>query len=336
MTNQPDAPLVSIVMIFLDAGPYIREAVQSVLQQTYERWELLLVDDGSSDASTTIAREYASADPNRIRYLEHPGHQNCGTGASRRLGVSQARGEFIAFLDADDVYVPSRLQVHMDAFKRHPEADLVQCTMELWKSWNPAGGGDIRQKPPPVELDTTIAPPAMFRLLMQSGREIVPGTCSITLRSRFVTAVDSFSVAFRGLYEDQVMFAKMYLSGTTVVLEDCLARYRRHPGSLTNSASVSVELASRREYLGWLTRYLDQLNVQDPIIRRLLAEEVSQLRSSGTQQLRHLPAMLLRRMRVVAQHLLPPGLVRSLMQWWGRRKQAAAEARIARAANRLR
>src|SRR5829696_811917 len=98
-------PLVSSVMIFFNAERFIREAIESVFAQTYDNWELLLVDDGSTDDSTQIALHYAEQYPERVRYLEHPGHQNRGMSASRNLGVSQAKGEYIALLDADDVWL---------------------------------------------------------------------------------------------------------------------------------------------------------------------------------------------------------------------------------------
>src|SRR5690349_14304343 len=103
---QETSGLVSVIMIFLDAAPYLDEAVASVFAQTYGRWELLLVDDGSIDGSSVIASGYAEQHPDKVRYLEHPNHENRGMSASRNLGIMQAHGEFVAFLDADDVYLP--------------------------------------------------------------------------------------------------------------------------------------------------------------------------------------------------------------------------------------
>jgi glycosyltransferase involved in cell wall biosynthesis len=71
MDNQP---LVSVIIIFWNAERFIAEAIESVFAQTYRAWELLLVDDGSSDGSMAIARRYAERDPQRVRYLEHPKH----------------------------------------------------------------------------------------------------------------------------------------------------------------------------------------------------------------------------------------------------------------------
>lgn len=87
-----EAPLVSVVTIFLDAERFIEEAIESVFAQTYDRWELLLVDDGSTDRSRDVARRYAARYPSRVRYLEHPGHQNRGMSPSRNLGIAHAAG----------------------------------------------------------------------------------------------------------------------------------------------------------------------------------------------------------------------------------------------------
>src|SRR5512147_1824882 len=106
MTNQP---LVSGVIIFWNAERFLQEAIESVLAQTYPSWELLLVDDGSTDGASEIARSYAARHPERIRYLEHPGHRNRGMSASRNLGLQQSRGALVAFLDSDDVWLPEKL-----------------------------------------------------------------------------------------------------------------------------------------------------------------------------------------------------------------------------------
>src|SRR5262245_29579160 len=103
-------PAVSIITIFLNAEPYLDEAIRSVLSQSYDNWELLLVDDGSIDGGTGIAKRYARSFPRKIHYLDHDGHQNKGMSASRNLGVSYAMGEHIAFLDADDVWLPDKLE----------------------------------------------------------------------------------------------------------------------------------------------------------------------------------------------------------------------------------
>src|ERR687886_2830749 len=91
MNRMSSEPLVSNIVIFLDAGRFIQEAIESVFAQTHDTWELLLVDDGSTDDSTQIALRYAERHPGKVRYLEHPGHQNRAMSASRNLGIERAR-----------------------------------------------------------------------------------------------------------------------------------------------------------------------------------------------------------------------------------------------------
>ena len=85
-------PRVSVVLTFWNEVQFLPEAIKSVMAQTYRDWELLLVDDGSTDGSSQIARNYAKMDSERVRYLEHENHQNLGISALRNLGNRAARG----------------------------------------------------------------------------------------------------------------------------------------------------------------------------------------------------------------------------------------------------
>ena len=117
--------LVSVVIIFLNAERFIQEAIESVFSQTHPVWELLLVDDGSSDRSTAIACRWAEKYPERVRYLEHSGHANRGMSASRNLGIHHVRGEYIAFLDADDVWFSNILEEQVNILEAHSDAAMV-------------------------------------------------------------------------------------------------------------------------------------------------------------------------------------------------------------------
>src|SRR5689334_12493479 len=127
--------LVSVIIIFLNAERFIEEALESVLRQTYGAWELLLVDDGSTDSSTQIARRYAERLPAKVRYLEHDRHANLGMSASRNLGIRHSRGEFIAFLDADDVWLPRKLEEQVAILNAHPDAAMLYGRTQKWFGW---------------------------------------------------------------------------------------------------------------------------------------------------------------------------------------------------------
>ena len=103
-------PRVSVVTIFLDEELFLGEAIESVRAQTFSDWELILVDDGSRDRSADIARSFAEAEPERIRYLQHLGATNRGMSASRNIGLKESRGDLVAFLDGDDVWLPDNVE----------------------------------------------------------------------------------------------------------------------------------------------------------------------------------------------------------------------------------
>jgi glycosyltransferase involved in cell wall biosynthesis len=85
------SPLVSVIIIFFNAELFLNEAIDSVLEQDYPNWELLLVDDGSADGSTRIALNAVDRFPKRVTYLEHAAHANRGMSVSRNLGIQHAR-----------------------------------------------------------------------------------------------------------------------------------------------------------------------------------------------------------------------------------------------------
>lgn len=122
-------PRVSVISIFYNASAYLAEALDSVLAQSFQDFELLLVDDGSTDMSSKIAKDYSARDPERIRYLQHPGNTNRGMSAARNLGLSEARGEFVAFIDADDRWAAEKLGEQVDLLDRMPEVDAVCGTV---------------------------------------------------------------------------------------------------------------------------------------------------------------------------------------------------------------
>jgi teichuronic acid biosynthesis glycosyltransferase TuaG len=108
--------LVSIIMPSYNTGRYIADSIRSVQAQTYGNWELLIVDDCSTDASAEIIGEYARKDP-RIRYIKLS--ENSGAAIARNTGLEAARGRYIAYLDADDLWFPQKLERQLDFLSRN-------------------------------------------------------------------------------------------------------------------------------------------------------------------------------------------------------------------------
>jgi glycosyltransferase involved in cell wall biosynthesis len=205
-------PLVSAIIIFLNMEQFLEEAIASVLVQTYTHWELLLVDDGSTDGSTAIALRYARTYPSRIRYLEHEEHQNRGMSASRNLGIHYSSGHYIGFLDADDVWLPHKLVEQVALLEASPQAAMIYGRTQIWYSWlaHPDHCRSDYFYDLGVAPDTLVAPPRLLTLLLQN-RVQTPTTCNALIRREVVDAVGGFEEHFRGMYEDQAFFAKVEL-----------------------------------------------------------------------------------------------------------------------------
>jgi len=126
LTEAPtQRPRVSVIMPAYNSAAYIDAAIQSVLAQTYTDFELIIVNDGSTDHTEQVIRNYKDS---RIRYFSQA---NAGLAATRNTAVRQATGQFIVPLDDDDRMTPEFIAQHVAAFERHPEADLIYCDDHL-------------------------------------------------------------------------------------------------------------------------------------------------------------------------------------------------------------
>ena len=257
---------VSIVTPFLNAGRFIEEAIESVLAQTYDGWELLLVDDGSTDDSTSIAERYAAAHPGRIRRLSHPSRETKGASASRNLGIRHATGEYLAFLDADDVYLPAKLEGQVPLLDAHREAQVLYAATEYWHSWTGKpqdADRDWTWRKYGVEPNTVIQPPRMLVTFLRDGGT-VPCMGSVLVRRAAVEAIGGWEESFRHICTDQVFHAKLCLRHPVLVYDECWDRYRQHPDSSCQIvAAAGQSKAAFETYLTWLENYLDEQRVTD-------------------------------------------------------------------------
>lgn len=323
---------MSVVMIFYNAGRYIGEAIDSLITQTWPHWELLLVDDGSRDDSREIAERYRQRMPEQIIILEHPCHANCGMSASRNAGMAAARGDFVAFLDADDVYLPTRLEKHVKLLQQHPAADVIQGCVEYWYSWpaDPAARRqDVPEQCPPVRLNEPVQPPELLLLMLYTHGTTVPGICSLTLRRNVLQSIGGSANEFLTHYEDQVLYAKVYLTSSVLVIPDRLVKYRQHAESLTGRVAGTPHRwqVGRAAFLDWLEAWLIGQKIGDELVWQGLRNAQCAPRQGRLAiALRQFLAAL----RQLAEIVLPRTLSTPLIDWWGRRKRAIAAYRAAR------
>jgi glycosyltransferase involved in cell wall biosynthesis len=271
-----DFPIVSVVMIFLDEERFIREAIESVINQKYSHWELLLVDDGSSDSSKKIAREFASQRPEQIYYLTHPGRENRGMSASRNVGIQKAKGKYIAFLDADDVWSPQKLSEQVAILKRHPDISMLYGETEYWFSWHSKNDSKNLDFVPSLRIptDEPIKPPKILPLYL-SGKTVVPCPSDIILQLEDVKKIGGFDTSFIGPYEDQAFYLKVSLEYSVMASSSRWFRYRQHSNSSMSIASNSGQLIlSRKFFLKWARDYIHKKNVTDLDVWYALEREI--------------------------------------------------------------
>jgi glycosyltransferase involved in cell wall biosynthesis len=140
---------ISVIIPTFNRSNVVRRAIDSVLLQTYKNFELIIVDDGSTDDTHDILKDYIVSE--RIIYVRS---ENKGVSAARNLGVSLSNGEYISFLDSDDEWLPCKLQMQIDLIKQGPELECVHGE-EIWirnakrvnqKKIHQKFGGDIFEK----------------------------------------------------------------------------------------------------------------------------------------------------------------------------------------------
>jgi glycosyltransferase involved in cell wall biosynthesis len=264
-------PRVTAIIIVYNGEAFLEEAIASVRAQTMAGWELLIVDDGSSDGSRDIAEAAARSDPGRIRALRHEDGLNHGMSATRNRGLSEARGDYIGFLDADDVWLPEKLAEQTALLDAHPTAGMVYGRTLIWHGWEEEPSRPDFFYELGVAADRLHPPPLLFRLLLRNVYQ-TPTTCNALLRREAVEAVGGFESAFGAMFEDQVFFAKMMLAWPTFVSGRCWAKYRQHEAS---SSAISAAAGGDREahlrYLGWMGDYLARRHPRDLLSRYALA-----------------------------------------------------------------
>jgi len=206
-------PLVSILMPVYNTAPYLREAMDSMLSQTFSDFELIVLNDCSPDNAEEILDTYD--DPRIVRYK---GEKNVGLSNVLNTGIDMSHGKYIARMDSDDISLPNRFQVQVDYLERHPEIDLVSAAMQLF------GGRDevwIReQDPEKVKINALFHSPVLHASSV--WRKDAFEKHGLRFRQEMVPA------------EDYDLWTRALLEGLKLAnLPDILYRYRLHPMQAT-------------------------------------------------------------------------------------------------------
>ncbi len=215
-------PPISVLMPVYNAGPYLAEAVESVLAQTFDDFEFIAVDDGSTDRSLATLRRYATRDP-RLRVLSRP---NTGIVGALNDGLAVAGGEFIARMDADDVCEPGRFAAQLRYLQTHPDLVAIGCGATMV---DPAGRALKAFKP---QTD-----PDLIREGLIAATDIGIIHPTLLVRRAVLERVGGYQQEYK-LVEDFDLFQRLLDEGDLGNLPEPLLRYRQHAASTNGTHHV--------------------------------------------------------------------------------------------------
>ncbi len=257
-------PTVSAIIPLYNAGSYIEETIASVLSQTFASAEIIVVDDGSTDDGPERVRRMAAKHPDRCRLLGHPGGVNRGQGPSRNVGIAAARGEYVAFLDADDIWHPGKLARQLEAFARFPEVVLCYSRMAYVGE---GGTPQVHDGFATLGKGKAARPAMIFRELLLEN--IIP-LSSVVARREVVRRFGGFEEGPKYQYEDWLLFAEMAFFHPFCFDDAALVNYRLHTDSFSvDRVKTGDHLRADWHFVEELFRFLRDNPNADPLeVRR--------------------------------------------------------------------
>jgi len=241
----PMNPLVSVLIGNYNYAKYIGQAIDSVLVQDYQNFEICICDDGSTDQSVEVIERYASRDP-RIKFVVQ---QNAGQGAALNSAWALAKGDVIALLDADDVWLPQKLKAVLNAFYSDQSAGLVAHRQTL--VW-----GDLRiirpQRFPEIQEGWLAS-----RLMSPPGYVMLAACSGLTLRTEIARHVLPIDSIFRA-HADSVIAERAVLLTIVRSIPEPLSLYRIHRGNITGGSGPRDLEAARRDIALFDARMADR------------------------------------------------------------------------------
>jgi len=226
--NNP-RPLVSVIVPAYNAERFIEFTLRSVIAQTYVNWEAIVADDGSLDKTAEIVKKIAAQD-NRVKYVYQ---KNAGQSAARNLALQSARGELVAFLDADDIFLPTKLERQVNYLLNNPDYGL--CYSKIYHFFD-------ENLDKLYYFDLPHPSGHLFPALLRSN---FINPLSVMVRKNILNKHGAFEPSFRRV-DEQYLWLKLSYQGILFgYLDEALAYYRIHRKSLSNEAVYFKETEER-------------------------------------------------------------------------------------------
>lgn len=208
-------PAVSIIMNCLNCSKYLREAIDSVFAQAYKDWEIIFFDDASTDNSADIAKSYGE----KVKYFRS--EKTYTLGKVRNLAIEQSSGEFIAFLDCDDIWLPDKLEKQIPIFQKDPEVGLVFSDAIFFNENGKVFRNNNKRKPPEGRV---------FRQLLQNYFLCLP---TVMIRKKALLGLNEWFDNRFSQIEEVDVFLRIAHDWKLSYAEGVLAKVRVHRNSWT-------------------------------------------------------------------------------------------------------
>ncbi|MGF1492951.1 MAG: glycosyltransferase family 2 protein, partial [Microcoleaceae cyanobacterium] len=248
MSSVPDQLYVSVVIPAHNGDSFIAQAINSVLSQSYSSYEVIVVDDGSTDDTQMTLQEFGD----KIRMIRQ---ENQGVAAARNRGIAASQGRLIALLDQDDLFLPDKLAQQVECFKQHPQVDLVNSG---WRMVDTAENFISEIRPWEKLPDLTLENLLVYAPILPSA---------LMFRRRAWEQVRGFDPRFDGV--DEVEFVwRLALAGCQAIwLPQVTVNYRQHPQAVSSQNAVQ--------------RARTYITAQDQFLRQAQLESVQHLESKA-------------------------------------------------------
>jgi len=214
--------LISIITPTFNRAHLLAETIESVLAQTYPAWELIVIDDGSTDKTTEVVKQYADKD-SRIQYFFQ---ENKGASAARNVGIRKAKGKYLAFLDSDDLYFPDSLKNLQEHFRSaSPKTKLVYGDFTIFYDKSTSTKQIYANLPQP-------RPKLFFQFLISGGNPIV--TCASMIEKKAIVDLGMFDESFSTV-GDAELWSRLILNFDIGKIDAQIAKVRKHEIQLTKN-----------------------------------------------------------------------------------------------------
>jgi len=234
--------LVSVIVPSFKMGHFIGEALESVGAQTYPHWEVIVVDDAGPEDGTRakVAAFGAKYPDHRVEYIRH--EKNRGVSVARRTAFEAARGEYIAFLDADDAFLPEKMARHVDVLERNADCVLVHGSIEV-KGQVSEGAAD------PINWFNSAYPHGAYTPKSMGGYLKQNHICNSTVVCRSIClSADDFPRGMAFQYEDWLLWLYLSLRGRFYFCDSIVTLYRCHEGAFSSAIHRSESAQALAHY----------------------------------------------------------------------------------------